>query len=114
MKSTSFIIGVILLLANFAFGLLLSSYSSFNMVLNSVIIIINLILLFLLGSITMKDGFKVSLDTLFPLFAIWELYNGFCAPHHLQDNSNVIFILVLVIIEVILLAVTHYISKSVE
>jgi len=114
MKNLTFVIGAILLVLNLLFGLILSAYAPFNMWANCVVIIVNVILIWLVGTITLKDGFRVSLNSLFPLFGFIEfLCIAFSRPQ-LEDNGAVVFVLLLILLQVILLLGANYVSKTIE
>ena len=59
MNKAAIVIGGILLLFNIAIGMLLSAYPKFNCILNSCIIIANIVLLIAISSMPLKDGYKV-------------------------------------------------------
>lgn len=74
MKQIIIVIGIILLVANLLFGLILSSYEVFNLFVSSLVIVATTALLFCLNVVTLKDGFKISLHVLFPILEVWNLY----------------------------------------
>jgi len=114
MKNLTFIIGLMLILLNLLFGLILSSYATFNMVANCVVIAVNVLLIWLVGSIQLKDGFRISLSVLFPLFAIVEFMSIAFSRPQLEDNGAVIFVLLAIMLQVILLLGTNYVSKTIQ
>ena len=73
MKQTVVIIGSLILALNLLFGLLLSSYQTFNMLLNCGVIILNTLILLWIGDMEMKDGYKISYYVLFPLLSMMGL-----------------------------------------
>ena len=114
MKNLTFIIGLMLILLNLLFGLILSSYANFNMVANCVVIAVNVLLIWLVGSIQLKDGFRISLNVLFPLFAIVEFLSIAFSRPQMEDNGAVIFVLLAIMLQVILLLGTNHVSKTIQ
>ena len=110
----SIIIGCCLLITNILLGLLLSKYAIFNMVLNSVIIIITTALTALLDKINLSTAYKISLSFLFGFIGIVEYVCGFFSQGTLTDNWVIITDLVLLVIQVIILIVTHTVSSKVN
>ena len=114
MKNLTVIIAVILLVVNFLLGLMLSSYGSFNVWMNTAVIAFNAILIWLLGQIRLKDGFRYALAVLFPIFGVIEfLCIAFSKPQ-LEDNGAAIFVLFLWVLQVVLLLCANYVSKTIE
>ena len=113
MKNLSVIIGCLIFLLNIVLFLILSFYPAFNFWLNSGIIAVSTLLLYLVSTIRLKDGFKVSFSCLFPVFSIVELVCGFCASDTLSDNPFVIAILILVIFQVIMLVIASFMSNNI-
>ena len=112
MKNLSFIIGSILLLLNVLFGMMLSSYSTFNWLLNSGIIITSVVILYMVSSMELNDGFRVSFNCLFPMFTFIELICGFLAPEQFNDNLYLIAIMLLVVLQVVMLVSAGYLSTK--
>lgn len=114
MKTITFIIGSIVLLLNVLFGLMLSSYSTFNCMLNSGVVIVSVVMLYLVSAIELNDGFRVSFNCLFPMFSFIELICGFLAPEHISDNLYLIAIILLVVLQVVMLVSAGYLSTNKE
>lgn len=112
MKTVSIIIGSILLLFNVLVGLMLSSYSTFNCALNSGIIIVSVVMLCVVSSMKLSDGFRVSFNCLFPVFTLIELVCGFLAPERFNDNLYLIAIILLVVMQVVMLVSAGYLSTK--
>ena len=112
MKKLIIIIGIIFLVLNVLLWLLLSFFSVFNMGLNCAVIALNTILLLLASTMTMKDGFRVSLSCLFPCMAIAELCCGFASQEHFDNNAFIIAIIVLLVLQISLLLVSNIISSN--
>lgn len=114
MKSPTLIICIILLALNILFGLILSSYGWTNVSLTSLAIVSNGILMYLVSVLPIKNGFRVSFNCLFPLFAIVEIGCGIAAPEQIEDNGQFITIIVLLFIQVLLIVASNAISKNVD
>lgn len=112
MKNLSIVIGSILLLLNVVFGLMLSSYSTFNWLLNSGIIIVSVVMLYIVSSMELNDGFRVSFNCLFPMFTFIELICGFLAAERFNDNYYLIAIILLVLLQVVMLVSAGYLSTK--
>jgi len=114
MKNITLITGIILLVANLLFGSILSVYPNFNMWLNCGVIAATTILIYFLGIITLKDGFRISLSMLFGIFGFIAFILGLFAPQQYIDNWYLIAIILIVALETILLTITHIISKNIN
>ncbi len=114
MKNLTVIIAVILIVVNFLLGLMLSSYESFNVWMNFAVIVFNTILISMLSSLRIKDGFRYALGVLFPIFGFVEfLCIAFSKPQF-EDNGAAIFVLFLWVLQVILLLAANRVSKTIE
>ena len=114
MKGLSFILGLLVLAINIVAGKILSAYAPFNMWANCIVIIVNVILLWLVDIVHMKDGFRVSLYSLFPLLGVIEfLCIAFC-PSQLEDNGAVISVLLLILLQIVLLLAANQASRSIQ
>lgn len=112
MKTISIIIGSILLLLNVLFGFMLSSYSTFNCLLSSGIIILSAVMLCIVSSMKLRDGFRVSFNCIFPVFFLMELVCGFFAAERFSDNPYLIAIILLVVLQVMMLVSAGYLSTK--
>lgn len=111
MKTITLTLGVICLIANILFGLILTSYESFNVWLNSFVILLNTLLLYLVNCINLKDAYKVSLNGLFPVFSIAEFIGGLFAPARYENNFALIIIILALAFEAALLVITYKVSN---
>lgn len=103
MKSTSFIVGCILLVLNLLIGMIISSYETFHVVTNSGVIIVNTALLLVLGTLNVKDGFRYSLNLLFPIIALIEFFIICFSRPEIENNWGLIVVLLILALQVILL-----------
>lgn len=114
MRNLTLIIGLLLLIINVMLGLILSSYSTFNMGLNSAVIAAHIGLLCAVSAIQLKDGFRYSLNCLFIGMGFVEFILGLFAPERFEDNGFLVFVLFMLLLEVVLLLGANYISKTVK
>lgn len=107
-------IGLVCLLVNLLFGLILSMYSSFNIWVSSLVIVINVGLLYFLNIVTLRDGFKTSLMLLFGIGALVEYAISLFLDNKLEDNLCLIGLVALLAIKCILLMVSNIVSNKIE
>ena len=103
-----------LLITNFLFGLLLSSYEWFNVLLSSGIIILFGIFMLLIGIMQLKDGFRLSLYVLYPILGFIELILSLFSPNKIMDNWVIIVLTLIVVFQLILLFITKVISNRIQ
>lgn len=114
MKKTILYIGILALVLNVAIGLLLSVYPLFNVVLNSIVIVISTILIWLSSGNSQRTAFAVSLTFLYSFLGIIQLVLGVFSPTRVTDNWMVVAIIALLVLECVLLIITKTISKKVK
>lgn len=107
-------IGIVCLLLNLLFGLILSIYSSFNIWISSLVIMINVGLLYSLNAVTLRDGFKISLIFLFGIGALVEYVISLFLDNELEDNLCLIGLVTLLTIKCILLMVSNIVSNKIR
>jgi hypothetical protein len=112
MKNITLITGTILLVANLLFGSIISIYPTFNMLLNCGVIVATTVLIYAVGQIALKDGFKISLSFLFSIFGFITFLLGLFAPQRYENNFSLIMIILIVAFEAIILTITYIISKK--
>ena len=99
---------------NLLFGVILSSYDIFNIVVSSTVIVATGVLLYVADSIHLKDGFKVSLMLLFAMVGVIEFILSLIATNHFTDNWWLILAIGLMAAEIILLIITNSISNKIN
>jgi hypothetical protein len=114
MKNITLITGIILTIANLLFGSILSVYPAFNTGLNCGVIIVTTALLYILKSITLKDGYYISLYIIFGILGFIEFVLGLFAPQRYTDNWYLISIILIVAFEAIVLVITNIVSKKIN
>lgn len=114
MKSIILYIGLLCLVINIICELVLSSYSMFNCMLTCGVIIMNMMVMYLVSILTLKDGYRISLNVLFPLFFIAEFACGLFSPEKWKDNWFIILLTLMILIEGVILIITNYVSKTLK
>ena len=114
MKRIIILSSIVLFVANLLFGLILSFYGGYNVAMSSLVIVGTGALLYLINTIYMKDGYKVSLIILFAMAGGLEFILSLVAPNRFTDNWWLIIIILLMAFEAIMLIVTNTISHKVK
>lgn len=114
MKKTILYIGILALVLNVAIGLLLSAYPLFNMVLNSIVIVVTTMLIWFSSSNSQRTAFAISLTFLYSFIGIIQLVLGIFSPARITDNWMIVTIIALLVLECSLLIITRTISKKVK
>lgn len=114
MKQIVVTLGVIFLLANLAFGLVLDSYDLFNLLMSSGAIIFTTIILMSIELIKMKDGFKVPLYVINSFCGIIEYIIALVAKNDMSNNWFYVLLIVIVAFQLVLLTATNVTSKKIK
>ena len=99
------------MVVNILFGLIISVYSNFAMMLNCGVILATTLLLLATLMAPLKEAFKVSLATLIPMGGFIAFVCGFYSIPQFENNWIVILDIFLLLIGIVLLIVTSLISK---
>lgn len=114
MKQIVVTLGVIFLLANLAFGLVLDSNDLFNLLMSSGAIIFTTIILMSIELIKMKDGFKVPLYVINSFCGIIEYIIALIAKNDMSNNWFYVLLIVIVAFQLLLLTATNVTSKKIK
>ncbi len=114
MKHINLVIGGILLILNVLIGLIVSTYSTFNLCLTSGIIVLSFALIELLKHSKLRDAFRVSLTVIFAFLMIVCLILGVLSPETFKDNGYIISIFAILSVELIILLTASFISQNVK
>lgn len=115
MNKTILWAGGILAILNVLIGMIVSTIGAFTIITTSIIIILTtVILLWLNGNGSLKDGFKVSLNFIIPLIGIMEYLFAIFMPNRFADNWCLILIFLLLTFENLILLIAKFISNKVE
>ena len=112
MKRLIIIITIILLLFNGALGIIISAYQPTNVYLNSAVILLSGIVLWVVSSISLMDAFRISLTFIFGLLGVGEYILGFFAPSELSNNWFAILMIAILAIESIILFLTNFVTNK--
>ena len=111
MKNLTLVLGGIILLLNLFIGMIFSAYKPFNIGLNSAVIIVNTLILYSLGVVQIKDGFRISLSFLFLIAAAVEFILALFVPETLENNFSLTMLILLFAGQIILYAIAYFVSK---
>ena len=112
MKRLVVLITIILLVVNLVLGVVLSAYQTTNVLLNSSVILLTGIMLWILSTLRLKDAFKYSLSLLFGIIGCSEYVLGFFAPSDWHNNWFAIVVIAVVSVEIIILLLVNYVSNK--
>lgn len=113
MKNYILVIGGVCIFVNILLGLILTVYQPFSVALNCAVIAINMVLLYVVNTIKLKDAYCISLNCVFPTFALIEFIIGLFSKQDFNDNMALVAIIVLLFVEGIALVSTSVASKHV-
>ena len=114
MKQIIIVIGIILLVANLLFGLVLPSYEVFNLFVSSSVIVATTALLFYLNVITLKDGFKISLHVLFSILGAIEFVLSLFSFKTFENNWFLLVIVLSLAVQSIILLIANKVSIKIK
>ena len=112
MKRLIILTTIILLVVNGLLGLILTAYQSTNVYLNSAVILLSGIVLWVVSSTHLKDAFKVSLTSLFVAIGGIEYILGFFAPNEWSNNWFAIIVIVILAIEILFVLLTNFVTNK--
>ena len=110
MIQITIISATLLILLNVICGLVLPQYETVNIVLTSVMIILNTVLISVASRI-LNDAFKISLSFLFSFLCIIECVLSVLLPQELESNYYFIGICALFIFEVFVLICAKFCQR---
>lgn len=114
MKQAILTLGIIFLLANIAFGLVLDSYDTFNVVFSSGAIVVTTFILLLVDYIRMKDAFKVSLYLINAVCGLIEYIIGLVVERDMPNNWYYVVLIIILAFQSVLLTATNITSKKIS
>ena len=112
MKKLIILTTIILLVVNGLLGLILTAYQSTNVYLNSAVILLTGIVLWVVSSANLKDAFKISLTSLFVAVGGIEYILGFFAPAEWSNNWFAILVIAVLAIEFIFILLTNFVTNK--
>lgn len=114
MKRLTLIIGVLLLVLNFVIGLIVSAYDTFNMLVNSGVILITTIFIWLLYKMALRDAYKISSTLLFVIIGTIQFVIGCFMPQQFHDNWILLIEMLCLGFEVLMIIVTNFMSNKIK
>lgn len=114
MKQIIITLGIIFLLANLAFGLVIESFESFNLLMSSGVILFTFGILLTTEFIKMKDAYKISLHLINCICGIIEYIITLVAKQDMQDNWFYVALIIIVAFQLILITTTNVTSKKIS
>ena len=114
MKRLTFIIGLLFLVTNILFGFIITAYPTFNVYVNSGIILITTALVSVLEKLNMKDAFRISLSAIFITCGAIQFILGLISPPSFADNWYLIAVTIILVFEIALLTTSKYVSQIVK
>lgn len=112
MKNFILLIGLVLFVSNILIGLVATSYDTFNICLNSVVIFLTTALLVIVQTIDLRDAFRISMSLFVCALGAMEYCFGFFATERLTDNWYLIMIIIFMVFKSVLLLLAYYTTKS--
>lgn len=112
MKRLIVLTTIILLTFNGALGFIISAYKPTNVYLNSAVILLSGIVLWIVSSVSLKDAFRYSLTFIFGLLGVVEYILGFFAPSELSNNWFAVLMITVLAIESLILFLTNYVTNK--
>lgn len=111
MKQITIIFGLLIIAANLLFGYIISSYQWHAAMVTSVALGVEVGMLILVSCVSMKDAFRVSLNVLFPIFALILFITLLYVPEEGFDSVCYIVAIGIVLVQVLLLLAVNSVSK---
>lgn len=86
----------------------------FNVCINSIVVLITSVLVFVLGRLNLKDAFLISLSAVFIACGVIQFILGFISPPSFTDNWHLMVMIIILVFEVVLLTISKYVSLTVK
>lgn len=96
MKNITLLSTILFLVINILAGFIIPSYDEPKVIASCLVLIFNAIMLMILQNISIKTGFRVSLNIMFPFFGILE-FCSCCFIHRDLTNNYAVIILLMII-----------------
>lgn len=112
MKSIVIYIGLFFSLINLFFGIVLSSYKDFNLIISTTVIVVSTAFNYLLFSTSIKDGFKIPLLLATSVSCLFMFILSLFMNNNLYDNVILLSIISIMILQILTLIVFLLISKK--
>jgi hypothetical protein len=114
MKQIILTLGIIFLFANIAFGFVLASFDTFNVIFSSGAIVTTTIIHLLVNYIKIKDAFKVSLYLINAVCGLIEYIIGLVIERDMPNNWYYVALITILTFQLVLLTATNITSKKIS
>jgi hypothetical protein len=111
MKQLILTLGIILLLANIALGVIVNAFETFNLFFSCGVIVYTTIILLATCIVNMKDAFKVSLLLINTICGAIGYFIGLIIEQDITNNWCLVLLILIVAFQLILLVATNIFSK---
>lgn len=111
MKQITMIFGLLIIAVNLLFGYIVSSYLWHTAMVTSIALGIEVLMLILVSCVSMRDAFRVSLNVLFPIFALIQFITLLYVPEEGFDSICYIVAIGIILLQVLLLLAVNSVSK---
>ena len=108
------IILLIALVINVLAKLIFKDYQWENVGFSSAVLVFNSLFLYLAGTVSLKDSFKISLSFILLLLGIIELILAIIAPASFSDNMYLMGVIGLVAFQLITFLLVYLVSQKIE
>jgi hypothetical protein len=112
MKNIYIILGLIAVLINSLIGVIFKNYETFNWITADAVIILNVLLLQILSYSKISDGFKISLNFIFPVLGLVTFILSIKLENKLENNFLLSSIVFLLSIQTIILIIIKAVNKK--
>lgn len=102
MKNIVYATTALMILLNIICGLIIPEYEVLNIIMTSIIIILNMVLV-VVALKKLNDAFKISLSFLFSFLCIVECVLSVLSPQEIESNYYIIGICSMLILQIIIL-----------
>lgn len=108
------IILFIALVINVLVGLIFKDYQWENVGFSSAVLLFNSLFLHIIGTVNLKDSFKISLFFILPLLGIIELILAIIAPTSFSNNIYLMGIIGIIAFQIIIFLLVNLVSQKIE
>jgi len=114
MKKMLFSTGAALVLINLAVGLIFDGYLIFNSILVTLSITSSIIIVYLLLSSDIADGFRIALTFGYMMSGLCKIIFSLLSKTQIENNILILAILIIIVSEYLLFQLSQYMTKHVS
>jgi hypothetical protein len=112
MKNIFLIIGILFILLNSIFGIIISNYNVFNILFVDLSLLLTTLIYYYLYNSLILDGFKIGFTLLFAFTGFIRLMCSFFSPNEIINNFALIFFIILLCIEITLIYIGKHLNNK--